>query len=92
MNPNSPEVSNFSRLNLKLNQFSSNIAWEVVGHTESVKIVVILNPTGYMLTSSGFTFESFEVYSIDSSKKISKVPEVLNFNWLFLELNRFICN
>ena len=26
----------------------------VFGHIESVKILVILNPTGYMLTSSGF--------------------------------------
>ena len=29
-------------------------AVEVLGHIESVKILVILNPTGYMLTSSGF--------------------------------------
>ena len=29
-------------------------AREVFGHIESVKIIVILNPTGYMLTSSGF--------------------------------------
>ena len=28
-------------------------AHEVFGHIESVKILVILNPTGYMLTSSG---------------------------------------
>ena len=27
---------------------------EVYGHIESVKILVILNPTGYMLTSSNF--------------------------------------
>ena len=31
-------------------------AQEVFGHIESVKILVILNPTGYMLTSSGFAF------------------------------------
>ena len=29
-------------------------AREVFGHIESVKILVILIPTGYMLTSSGF--------------------------------------
>ena len=37
-------------------------------------------------------FHSFEVYSIDSSKTIDEFPEVLNFNRLFLKLNRFICN
>ena len=49
------------------------------------KILVILNPTGYMLTSSsGFaSFISFEVYSIDSSKTTSNSPEVSNFNRLF---------
>ena len=39
-----------------------------------------------------FCFHSFEVYSRDSSKMIGKFPEVLNFNRLFLELNRFTCN
>jgi hypothetical protein len=29
---------------------------------------------------------------IDSSKMIRNCPEVLNFNRLFLKLNRFICN
>ena len=28
---------------------------EVFGHIESVKILVILNPTGHMFISSGFT-------------------------------------
>ena len=37
-------------------------------------------------------FHSFEVYSIDSSKMIGNSPKVLNFNQLFVELNRFICN
>ena len=32
------------------------------------------------------------VYSIDSSKMIGDFPAVLNFNRLFLKLNRFICN
>ena len=40
-----------------------------------------------------FCLYSFEVlYSIDSSKMISKFPEVSNFNRLFLKLHRFICN
>ena len=58
---------------------------------QSVKILVILNPTGYMLTSSGFAYSS-EVYSTDSSKMIGNSPEVSNFIRLFLKLNRFICN
>ena len=32
------------------------LAWEVFGHIESVKILVILNPTGEILISSGFAF------------------------------------
>ena len=39
-----------------------------------------------------FRFYSFEVYSIDSSNMIGYLPELFNFNRLFLELNRFICN
>ena len=39
-----------------------------------------------------FCFHSFEVHFIDSSKMIGKFPEVFNFNRLFLELNRVICN
>ena len=37
-------------------------------------------------------FHSFEVYSIDSPNITGNSPEVLNFNRLFLKLNRFICN
>ena len=32
---------------------------KIFGHSESVKILVILNPTGYMLTSSGFPLIHF---------------------------------
>ena len=39
-----------------------------------------------------FCFHTFDVFSIESSKMIGKFPEVLNFNQLFLKLNRFICN
>jgi hypothetical protein len=38
-----------------------------------------------------FPFQ-FEVYSLDSSKTISKFPAVFNFKRLFLKLNRLICN
>ena len=68
---------------------------EVLGHIESVKILVILNPTGWLHVDifRFWCFHSFEVYSsIDSSKMIGKFPDALNFNRLFLELNRFICN
>ena len=39
-----------------------------------------------------FCFNSYEVYSTDSSKMTGIFPEGLNFNRLFLELNRFIYN
>ena len=38
------------------------------------------------------SFIKFGVYSIDSSKMIGNFPVVVNFNRLFLKLNRFICN
>ena len=45
-----------------------------------------------MLASSGFPILN-GVYSINSSKTIGNFPAiVLNFNQLFLKLNRFICN
>ena len=55
---------------------------------------MILNPNGYVLTSCGFDafIHTFEVCSIDSSKTTSNSPEVSNFDRLFLELHRFICN
>jgi hypothetical protein len=39
-----------------------------------------------------FLFIGFEVYSLNSSKMISVLPEVLNFNRLFLGFIWFICN
>ena len=42
----SREISGHSRSSVR----------EVLGHSQSVKILVILNPTGYMLTSSGAVF------------------------------------
>ena len=38
------------------------------------------------------SFCEVEEYSSDSSNLISNFPEVLDLNWLFLKLNRFICN
>ena len=39
-----------------LREMAPNRAREVFGHIESVKILVILNSTDYMLTSSTFAF------------------------------------
>ena len=73
--------------------WGSNQCLKVFGHIESVKILVILNPTGWLHVGIfPFFFHSFEVYSIDSSKRIGNFHSVLNFNWLFLKLNLFICN
>ena len=47
------------------------------------------NLTAYMLWSFSF-FLLIWVHFIDSSKMISNSPEALNFNSLFLKLNRFI--
>ena len=42
--------------------------------------------------TSSVLHHSFEVYSIDPSKKIGISSAASNFNRLFLKLNRFICN
>ena len=39
-----------------------------------------------------FSFVKLGVYYIDSSKMIGNFLVDFNFNWLFLKLNRFICN
>ena len=39
-----------------------------------------------------FSFIKLGVYSIDSSKMVGNFLVVLNFNRLFLKINRFICN
>ena len=38
-----------------------------------------------------FSYIKIGVYSIDSSKMMGNFPAVLNFDRLFLKLNRFIC-
>ena len=52
---------------------------------------VFPSPTSYLLMIFGSLYE-IGVYSINSSKMMGNFPEVLNFNWLFLKLNQFICN
>ena len=58
-----------------------NVQEKVLGHLESVKILVILTPTGWLHVDN-FQFcciHSFEVYSsIISSKVIGNSPEVLD--------------
>ena len=45
------------------------------GIIESVKILVILNPTGWLhVDIFRFCFHSFEVYAVDSSKMIGNPP------------------
>ena len=39
-----------------------------------------------------FSFIKIGIYSMISSRMIGNFPTILNFNWLFLKLNRFICN
>ena len=70
-------------------------AREFFGHIESVKVLVILNPTGYMLVTCWHLpvlMLSFiwGIFYRKSSTTISEFPEVFNFNWLFLKFNRFI--
>ena len=57
-----------------------------------VEILVFPSPTGSVLISFCFFFIYFEAYSIYSSRRIDEFFEVLNFNRLFLKLNRFIYN
>jgi hypothetical protein len=52
---------------------------------------VFASPTGYMLTSFGVPLLNWGIF-YKSSKMIGNFPEVLNFNRLFLKLNRFIYN
>ena len=62
-------------------------AREVFGHIESVKILVILNSTGYMLTSSGFDAFIHLRYILWIPLKRSVILlEVSNFDRLFLQL------
>jgi hypothetical protein len=59
---------------------------------KSYNILVFASPTGYMLTSSGFPLLNWGIFFYNSSKMVSNFPDILNFNRLFLKLNRFICN
>ena len=52
-----------------------------------VEIVVFPSPTGYMLTSFGF-LHKIEVYSMNFSKMICDITEILTFNQLFSNSTR----
>ena len=70
------------------------VGMDKLSSSELVKILVILNLSGCMLTDIfRFWFHSFEVYSsIYSTQMIGNSPDVSNFNQLNLKLNQFICN
>jgi hypothetical protein len=53
-----------------------------------MKILVFPSPSSYMLTAFNLSLLNW-VYSLDYSKAIRTFLEVLNFNWLFLNLNLF---
>ena len=78
---NFPAVLNFNRLFLKLNQFICNQLPVLPGHSCRLHVDILR-----------ICFHSFEVYSIDSSEMIRKIPGVSNSNRLFLNLNVFMCN
>jgi len=70
----------------------SPVTGEIFGHILLVEIILVFaSPTGYLLTSSGFTLLNW-VYFINPSKMMGNSSAAWNFNWLFLKLNRFICN
>ena len=90
-------MSTYNRLDLQAlgsqPDMPRNLPDHWIGETLAlpVEILVVVSLTGYMFTSSGFPLLNWG-YSIDSSKMIGNFPVILNFNWLFLKLHRFICN
>ena len=56
-----------------------------------VEILVFANPTGYMLTFSGFPLLNWRIF-YRFLKMMGNFPAVSNFNRLFLKLHRFIYN
>ena len=63
---------------------------EIFGHSQLRSWSLRVQPVTFWHPSV-FLYE-IGVYSIDSSQIIGDFPAVLNFNRLFLKLNRFICN
>ena len=88
---NTQHIWEFAEISKLYETVVGSSAWEVFGHTKSVKILVILNPASYMLTSSGFAFIWGMFYRF-LYRYFGISPEVSNFNLLFLKLNQFICN
>ena len=64
---------------------------ENLGHALVVILMLPSQPV-YMLMIFWFFFSELGSHSVNSSKVIGNFPEVLNFNRLFLKLNRLICN
>jgi hypothetical protein len=75
-------------------EYCSDDRGDDFGHDQlrSLASVVFASPTGYMLMTSLVLLYEIGVYSINSSKRIGNFHAVLNFNRLFLKLNRFVCN
>ena len=72
---------------------------EVFGHIELVKILVILNPTGYMFTSSGFGLFIWGIFYIflemtghppEASNNLNRLT--LNSTGSFVSNRRFFLN
>ena len=80
-------------LNLDVLTISCSVIREIFGHNHWLRsILVYASPTGYMLTSSGFTLWNWGILN-KFLLNDRQVPAILNyFNRLFLKLNRFICN
>ena len=57
----------------------------LIGEDPSVSKSIPLHASDSLLSIQG-------IFHTDSSKMIGTFPKLVNFNWLFLKLNRFICN
>jgi hypothetical protein len=68
----------------------TSVSREIFGHNWLNPSVSKSNWLHVVIFQCSF-FYKFEVYSIDFSKVIGIFLEVLNFDKLFLKINRFIC-
>ena len=62
-------------------QTPNSVTVEIFGHNNRLHVGILQFP----FIKLGYNF-------ISSSKMTGNLPAVLNFNQLFLKLNRFICN
>ena len=83
-----PTIFKSNRLHVNIFSFSF---YEIGGVLCGFLLVFPIQPV-YMLTSFGVFFMNMRYIPKDSSKMIGNFLEVLNFNRLFLKLNRFSCN